>query len=152
MTTTKTQTVEQIMTTHAQTIDFNATVAEALGSMTADKFNSIPVVNANRECVGILSRADLTETLMKEDSELASLLAAGAFSQLSATVFETCDDKRVREVMTHEVVTVFADASIQQACNLMAKNQIHHLPVVDSSNIVIGIVSTFDVIGWFANQ
>lgn len=145
-------TVDTIMSGKVQVVDFNAPVSDALRLMAEDNYNAIPVVNANMQCVGILSRADLTETLFAEDKELARLLEAGSMGQLSAGITDTCEDKLVREVMTHEVTTVPLGTPIKEACTIMRNNRIHQLPVVSEGDCVKGIVSTFDLIGWFAEQ
>jgi acetoin utilization protein AcuB len=47
--------------------------------------------------------------------------------------------------MTPEVITVDQEASIFDAHELMAKNIIRHLPIVDSENRLIGIVTDRDI-------
>ena len=48
------------------------------------------------------------------------------------------------DVMTREVISVASDASAMQAGALMLKHQISGLPVVDSSGILLGIISEGD--------
>lgn len=48
---------------------------------------------------------------------------------------------RAHHVMTRNVITVDADASIRAAANLMLKQHISGLPVVDGVGRLIGIVS-----------
>ena len=48
------------------------------------------------------------------------------------------------DVMTREVISVAPDASAMQAGTLMLKHQISGLPVVDSSGILLGIISEGD--------
>ena len=48
------------------------------------------------------------------------------------------------DVMTREVISVASDASAMQACALMLKHQISGLPVVDSSGVLLGIISEGD--------
>ena len=79
-------------------------------------------------------------------------LGAGSMGQLGAVITDTCGDKLVREVMTHEVTTVPLGTPIKDACILMKDNRIHQLPVVSEDSYLEGIVSTFDLIGWFAEQ
>lgn len=51
----------------------------------------------------------------------------------------------VSRSMTPEVITVDQEASIFDAHELMAKNIIRHLPIVDSENRLIGIVTDRDI-------
>src|SRR3954447_6456284 len=48
------------------------------------------------------------------------------------------------DVMTQEVISVAPDASAMQAGALMLKRQISGLPVVDSSGVLLGIISEGD--------
>ena len=89
--------VSKIMTEHVATIRYSETVAEALKLMAEDGRNSLPVVDEENRCVGILSRSDLTEMFLMEDRELSRHLEAdGALlSILSSSFVDTCDEKRV---------------------------------------------------------
>jgi CBS domain-containing protein len=53
---------------------------------------------------------------------------------------------KVADVMTRDVVTVEAGASLKDAARLLAANRISGLPVVTSDGTVLGIVSEADVI------
>jgi CBS domain-containing protein len=48
------------------------------------------------------------------------------------------------DVMTREVISVASDASAMQAVALMLRHQISGLPVVDSSGVLLGIISEGD--------
>ncbi|MEL7498650.1 MAG: CBS domain-containing protein [Planctomycetota bacterium] len=148
----QTESVQSIMSASVQTIDYRSTVADAVQLMAEDQFNAIPVVDGDGKCVGMLSRSDLTETFLAEDQELANVLDAGAFGRLSNRFIETCDEKSVVEVMTHDVMSVSPTTAIKAACEIMTNHQIHHLPVISDRGFVEGIVSSFDVIRWLAND
>src|ERR1700739_18664 len=51
-----------------------------------------------------------------------------------------------RQIMTSEVVTIGADASIFDAANIMLQHHIGALPVVDAAGNLIGIISEGDFI------
>lgn len=50
------------------------------------------------------------------------------------------------DVMTVRVVTIAPDATVQQAAKLMLEREVSALPVVDSSNRLIGIISEGDLV------
>jgi CBS domain-containing protein len=56
----------------------------------------------------------------------------------------------VAEVMTKDVTTVGLGTSLREAAKLMADLWIRHLPVVDASGKVVGIVSQRDLAGVLA--
>ena len=51
---------------------------------------------------------------------------------------------RAKDVMTTHVLTIGSDASVMQAAQLMLKNQISGLPVVDATGSLVGIVTEGD--------
>ncbi|GAC1334283.1 MAG: CBS domain-containing protein [Candidatus Dormibacteria bacterium] len=60
---------------------------------------------------------------------------------------EVTPQTRVGEIMTRSVVTTRPEALVVDIVRLMARNKITGLPVVDSSNRLIGVVSESDIIG-----
>lgn len=55
-------------------------------------------------------------------------------------------DVLVKEIMTPNVITVHPETSVDEVARLLFNHRITGMPVVDSSNAVLGIVSEFDVI------
>jgi CBS domain-containing protein len=53
---------------------------------------------------------------------------------------------QVREVMTTQVITVKEVQTKQQAARLLALHHISGLPVVNDENMVVGVVTNYDVI------
>jgi CBS domain-containing protein len=51
---------------------------------------------------------------------------------------------RVKDIMTKGVISVAPDATIAEALDLMARSHVSGLPVIDSSQTLIGIVSEAD--------
>jgi len=47
--------------------------------------------------------------------------------------------------MTQKVVTIHQDAEILEAKDLMDRNRIRHLPVIDEDNVLLGIISDRDI-------
>ncbi|HLJ34157.1 MAG TPA: CBS domain-containing protein [Ktedonobacteraceae bacterium] len=53
---------------------------------------------------------------------------------------------RAEEVMTTKVITVTEQQTKQQAARLLSKHRISGLPVVNGENVVVGVVTEYDVI------
>ena len=51
----------------------------------------------------------------------------------------------VKEIMTTSVITIISDDTVETCMELMTKNKVRHLPVVDKEKIV-GIISIGDVV------
>lgn len=139
--------IKDVMSNHVQTLMCDDTVQDAVALMIENQFSTIPVVDAHNKCIGILSRSDVTEIFLQEDHELARVLDTDRLSMdwIQGSL-ETCEIRQVKELMTFDVAQIRESQSIADACQEMAKNQIHHLPVVDEEDQVVGILSTLDIV------
>ena len=52
----------------------------------------------------------------------------------------------IEEVMTTELITISPSTNLAEARNLMQENRIHHLPVVDENNDLVGLLTLTDVL------
>ncbi len=53
---------------------------------------------------------------------------------------------KAEDVMTTKVITVTEHSTKQQAARLLAQHRISGLPVVNADNVVVGVVTEYDVI------
>ncbi len=143
--------ISEIMTKNVETVSPTDSIKDAVNLMMDSKLSTIPVINGDYQCVGILSRSDLTEMFLQEDSDLSQALDTDliALKWLQQSL-ATSEARQVKELMTYEVATIRADQSLADACKEMARLQVHHLPVVDGRDTVVGIVSAFDVVSALA--
>lgn len=109
-----------------ETIDANATVADAVAKMNSRRIGSI-----------VVTRGDVLAGILTERDVLTRIVASG----LDPRNIEVC------EVMTTELVTVELDTPIAVAIRLVTDKRCRHLPVVDSGR-VLGIVSGGDLTAW----
>jgi CBS domain-containing protein len=54
---------------------------------------------------------------------------------------------KVEDVMTAEIKTVKEDAPVGEAANIMIKYNINRVPVLDSKDELVGIVTRADIVG-----
>jgi len=59
---------------------------------------------------------------------------------------------KVRDYMTRNVITVKENDSLLQARNLMKKNQIRYLPVLNEESKLVGIITFSDIMGYTPSQ
>lgn len=59
--------------------------------------------------------------------------------------FEEAASMPVQRFMSRPVITISADEPIDKAIELMEENAIHHLPVIDGSGGIIGMLAQSDV-------
>ena len=102
------------------TIQRGKTVGEALALMAEYHIGGIPVVDAERHLVGIVTNRDLR--------------------------FELNTDRLIDEVMTSEnLVTTHMRTDLVAAARILQENKIEKLPVVDSENHLIGLITYKDI-------
>jgi CBS domain-containing protein len=140
-----------IMTRQVITIDADSTVADAAKLMLESHSSGMPVIDAQGRVVGIISEGDLLRR-----SEMNTTRDAGGRRQswwlaLFAGPFATQSEERaeaytkehsrlVRDVMTHNVICVDDDASLEKVVSTMEGRRIKRVPVV-SDHRIVGIIS-----------
>lgn len=102
------------------TIRRGSTVAEALAMMAEYHIGGIPVVDEENHLVGIVTNRDLR--------------------------FERRLDHQIDDVMTSEnLVTTHQQTDLSDAAQILQENKIEKLPVVDSENKLIGLITYKDI-------
>lgn len=126
--------VGDLMTRSLVTVGHDATLADAWSIMRTRQVRHLPVLDADRRLIGILTDHDLRQVILEryvqeEPAELARSLAR----------------LRVNEVMTWAVITVPPDADIRHAARIMRECKLGALPVADGGRVV-GMLTATDVI------
>jgi predicted transcriptional regulator len=115
----------------------------------------LPVVDSRGHCVGIISVTDLLGMTRDLSDELNSLAESGGLDHERLVQklehAEVLTDQ-VQDWMTSNVVSLRADSTLQQAARLMLKNRVHRLVVLDEQKIVVGVVSTMDLLAAYADE
>jgi signal-transduction protein with cAMP-binding, CBS, and nucleotidyltransferase domain len=113
--------VEDVMTTHVETISRNATVSEAVRKMREHEINSLLVPGSE---TGIITSTDVLDAVAAE---------------------RDLKESRVSNLMTSPVESVNDEVQLREAAAMMTTYGINHLPVRDSHGDYIGIVSSADI-------
>ena len=139
--------IKDIMSKRVYTLMNDETIHDAVAMMLDNGLTTIPVVDTENKCIGILSRSDINELFLEEDSELAQNYDTPRLSLawINQTL-ETCDKRLVKEFMTYDVTTIGENQSLIEASQEMVRQRIHHLPVVSDREQISGIVSAFDIV------
>lgn len=119
--------VKDLMTKNVRTADKNSSLTEVAQSMKSLNVGSIPVCDTNNNIVGIVTDRDI----------VLRSVATGNNSE----------NTKAQDVMSTHIVSVSPDTDVHEAADLMARNQIRRLPVVENGKLS-GIVA----IGDFATQ
>ena len=129
--------VAELMAGSLVTIGHDATVADAWSIMRTRQVRHLPVLDADRRLIGMLTDHDLRlvileRCLQEEPGRLGHVLAR----------------LRVNEIMTWGVVTVAPEADIRDAARTMHDRKLGALPVADAGRVV-GMLTATDVIRAF---
>lgn len=108
------------------TLQESETVSNAIKKLGNYNIGAIPVINQEMELTGILSERDIVKALAKSS-------------------YNDFCDKPVKELMTHPVIFCDREIFSDKLMELMTKNKIRHIPVVENKK-PIGIVSIGDVV------
>jgi CBS domain-containing protein len=135
-----------VMTTTVVTIEPEATVAEAARLMVRRDVSALPVVDAHKQLVGIVSEADLmrreeTGTQADHPGWIETMIPATA----RAAEFTKSHGKYVYEVMSRDVVTATEDTPLHQIAGILERRRIKRVPIV-RDNKLVGIVSRANLV------
>jgi CBS domain-containing protein len=138
--------VSDVMTRRVISVPPDATVKEAAKLMLERSISGLMVVNAKGELVGVVTEADLLRrdelgTQRHRPWWLRLILSPGR----QAADFTRTHGRRVHDVMTADVVTVNAGATLADAVETMERHRIKRLPVTEDGRIS-GIISRADLL------
>lgn len=126
--------IKEIMKTQVVSIDMDDTLSDIQTMFNNVSFHHLLVTEQNK-LLGVISDRDLLKSISPY---------AGTTSELprdAATM-----KKRAHQIMSRKPVTVWAGSSISDAIDLLLKNDISCLPVIDKNNNIDGIVTWKDLI------
>ena len=138
--------VADIMTRRVISVSPDDTVETAAKLMLERGISGLVVVDAKGELAGVVTEGDLLRrdelgTERHRPWWLRLLLSPGR----QAADFTRTHGRRVRDVMTVDVVTVPADASLEAVVEQMEQHRIKRLPVTQDHHVV-GVVSRADLL------
>jgi CBS domain-containing protein len=135
-----------VMTRQVVTVTADATIDEAATQMLHHRVSALPVTDDRRAVVGVISEGDLLRrielgTERRRPRWLEFIVGPGRL----AGDYVSSHTRRVRDVMTEEVITIASETPLDEAVALMERHQIKRLPVVEGGELV-GIVSRADLL------
>jgi len=122
--------VARLMSSDLESVGPDTLVEDAATQMQENKVGSLVVVDEDNQLLGILTTTDFVDIVAKSKPKAQTT---------------------VERYMTTDVITTSAQTSIVDAADLMVEHRIHHLPVVDDDEGVIGMISTTDLAGYISS-
>jgi CBS domain-containing protein len=144
-----------IMTTEVITVSPETLVSDLTQTLAGKKIGGVPVVDADGTLVGIVTQSDLVDRA--KDLELGpviNILDFHLYFDLPSHMFKQVKKMlgaTVADVMSPEPLTIAPDTPISQIAALMAKQQVHTLPVMEGGKLV-GIIGKMDLVRALARE
>lgn len=101
----------------------------------------IPVVDDKNRVVGIFTYSDLLKCAPPCRTEEGEVFDPDRLDQFI-----------LERVMTRDPVTLEAEDTLSQAAGAMARNKYGCIPIVNSSNTLVGIISQIDILKYVAGM
>lgn len=147
--------VKDVMTTAVVTVEDSSTLHDATITFAINGISGAPVVDDQGNLTGVLSETDILSFVKTLQEEIHRKEPATSFLSVPledilkdeklANVYRDISSKKVRDIMTRDVITVSADTSVMEAIEMMIKKDVNRVPVVEQGKIV-GIVTKGDII------
>ncbi len=153
-------TASDVMQTDVRTVGAKMTLADLDRAFLEDRVSGFPVVQEGR-LVGLACRSDVVRQLGVEQSVAETVSdyyrdvggirtdPAETLDSIARQVGARIEKLRVKDVMTHELITVSPADSLQEVARSLVEHRIHRLPVVDAGRLV-GILTSLDLVRLFA--
>jgi acetoin utilization protein AcuB len=122
------------MSTDVITIDEDTSMMKASIIMKERKIRSLPVIDKKGKVIGIVSDRDLKDAAPSK----ATTLDVYELNYLLSSV-------KIKDIMTKTVVFVRPDETVEFAAILMLENKISSLPVLNSKDKLVGIITQTDI-------
>jgi CBS domain-containing protein len=153
--------VKDVMVKDVITLKVEDTIREASKKFAENNISGAPVVNNEKNVVGILSEADILKMLETHYTKGNIVFLPTPFDLIEIPFMEAVREAEVykgakdmlkdigntlvSDVMKKKVITIKPDKSVEDAAGLMTSKKVNRLPVVENSKLV-GIITRGDII------
>lgn len=154
-------TARALMMPNPVSIQWHATVRDALALLLDRGISAAPVINNAGHPVGVLSRADILRYDREHVAHAEPLPEFYAETELNARLgdrtdegfqVEAVDRTEVRAIMSPVVFSVPPETGAWETVQQMLELRVHRLFVVDDDGTLVGVVSALDVLRRLARE
>ncbi len=130
-------------------VDFitpNATLLDAAKVIFGHNHKGVPVVKLpKKKLVGFITEQDILSQLFPNIKDLIEDYAHARDFEAMEGKIKTILIKKVKEVMSKKITSIYIDEPILEAESIMKLKDISRLPVIDNKGNLIGIISKGDI-------
>ncbi len=99
------------------------------------------------DAIRLMGERNIGALVAVDNDEVVGVLSERDYSRKVVLQGRTSRDTKVGEIISRPAITVQTKDGIEKCMQLMTKNRIRHLPVVDDSGLV-GLISMGDLVSW----
>jgi CBS domain-containing protein len=139
--------VRDVMTTKVVTVDRLTPLSDIARLLTEHRISGVPVLMMGRRVAGVVSEADLVA--MEDEEVRRARMDANAGGRWRRPLRRMHWGLTAGALMSAPAVTIYPEATIPHAAQIMTSQHIRRLPVVDEDGQLIGIVTRRDLLSVF---
>jgi CBS domain-containing protein len=139
----------EVMSRQPVTAEVTMPVRDVARLLLEHGISAVPVVDAAGALLGIVSEGDLVRrgNVVRDDRQSwwLQILAEGEDLAPGFLAYVRSGDRRVRDLMTREVVTIDEETPLPDVARLLEEHRVKRVPVLRQGRVV-GIVSRADLV------
>lgn len=133
-----------IMTRMVITADYAMPLEEAWRLMRERHIKALPVIDPARRLIGIVTTGDFLKHAQRDAFKGLGERVLGLVRPSDS--MNTDKPEAVGQIMSRRVQVVSANRPVVDLLPLMAEGGHHHVPIVDETNLLVGIITQTDLI------
>ncbi len=135
--------VEDVMTKRVITARADSDIHEVSALLSKNRISGLPVVDEENHVIGIVSEADI---LLMAGMEKGHTFKDILKHILGESLPKHKHGDRTEDIMSSPAITTRPEADIRGVAGILESKRIKRLPVVDSENRLLGIISRADIV------
>ncbi len=146
--------VRDIMTKKVVSISPDTSLFEAAKIISEHNFDGMPVVDKENHIIGIVTEYDLIMRTSTANASFLQKILNEVYLKQTDKVKDAAEEGareiaslKVSDIMNKEPLVLKEDASFEEViATFIAHHRVNPIPIVDSENKVVGIISRFDIL------
>jgi acetoin utilization protein AcuB len=138
--------VKQVMSRNVTTVKADRPLSELAELFAQPNIGGMPVVDEANNMIGIVTMADFIGHFLPHSPLLIQELISSKDESVEKDILSVgWEDTKIEDIMEKRVVTIREEDSIVKAAALFYEHKIRILPVLNSLEKLVGIVTLSDV-------
>ena len=122
------------------------TVRKLLADKERTGYISLSAADTVLHALKVMTESKIGAVLVTENNKIVGIYTERDYLRKGELDGRVAKDTLIRDVMTPKMVTVNKDTSVEECSALMKQYQIRHLPVVDATGAMVGMISIGDLV------